>query len=82
MVGMEGRKHQLPIPFRIECFNFNPHTCFGNFDFKEEEEKPILLKNQGKRIDKNLREVNRVGWLIDDEGNIIDNIGRVRIIKQ
>lgn len=30
-------KVELPIPLRIERYNFNPHECFGNFDYKKGE---------------------------------------------
>ena len=29
-----------------------------------------------------MRKVNKQGWLIDDDDNIIDNLGRVKILKQ
>ena len=63
----------LPLPYRLESYNFNPHHCFGNFDF-DDKQNPIILKDKnGIRIDKNLRHVNSVGWLIDKYGNIVDN---------
>lgn len=40
------------------------------------------MKNKrGKYVDKNLREVNQQGYLVDTEGNIVDNQGRVKIGK-
>jgi len=26
---------ELPMPFKLECNNFNPHEITGNFDFDE-----------------------------------------------
>lgn len=74
---------ELPLPYRFEKFNFNPHEILGYFDYDKNTDKPIILKNKkGQLVDKNLREVNPSGFLIDQYGNIIDNIGRVKFIKQ
>jgi len=83
MVGTTGgNKVELPLPFRLERHNFNPHQCLGNFEY-DEKEKPRLLKDSrtGLRMDKNLRLVNASGWLIDSEENIIDNQGQVKFMK-
>lgn len=50
---------EIPLPFRLEKYNFNPHEILGNFDYDRKTQKPIILKNKkGKYVDKNLREVN------------------------
>ena len=80
---MTGRTRcDLPLPYRLENYNFNPHQCFGNFDF-DDKRNPIILKDKnGIRIDKNLRHVNSVGWLIDRHENIIDSQGKIKLIKE
>lgn len=37
---------KLPMPYRFEMFNFNPHDIMGHFDFDKNKEKPIILKNK------------------------------------
>ena len=33
LIGLDGGdKYELPLPFRMERHNFNPHQCYGNFD--------------------------------------------------
>lgn len=78
LVGAGLNGVELPLPYRFERQNFNPHQCMGNFDY-DEKEKPIILK-VGHRIDKNFRRVNASGWLIDHEDNIIDNLGQVKFM--
>lgn len=54
----EEEPNEIPVQFRIEKFNFNPHQCFGNFDY-DLDQKPIIFKDKfGVRIDNNLRKVN------------------------
>jgi len=81
LIGLPGgRKVELPLPFRLERYNFNPHQCMGNFDY-DEKEKPQILKDKfGQRMDKHLRLVNASGWLVDTEGNIIDNQGSIKFM--
>jgi hypothetical protein len=59
---------ELPMPYRIEAFNFNPHDIIGHFDYDQLSMKPIILKSRktGRLIDKNLRPVNKFGFLVDD----------------
>jgi hypothetical protein len=53
----------------------------GNFDYKKD--KLIVLKdNFGNQIDKNFRKVNAGGWLVDIEGNVIDNFGHIKFNKE
>ena len=64
----------VPMPFRFECFNFNPHEILGHFDYDRASGKPIILKSKsGNLVDKHLRPVNMSGFLIDEQDNIVDN---------
>ena len=83
MVGTaNGDRVELPLPQRLERHNFNPHSCMGNFDY-DEHENPLFFEDKaGQRIDKNLRRVNGAGWLVDEEGNIIDNQGQIKFVKE
>ena len=82
LIGLGDNRVELPLPYRLERYNFNPHQCFGNFDY-DERDKPIILKDRdGHRIDKNLRKVNASCWLIDKDDNIIDNRSRIYFIKE
>lgn len=82
LIGIDGYPNvELPLPLRLERFNFNPHECMGNFDFDENDKPKILIDKNGNRIDRNLRKVNKSGWLVDRDDNIIDNLGKIRIIK-
>ena len=69
---------ELPMPFRLERYNFNPHKILGSFEYCEKTGKPIYLKNRfGNFTDKLFRPVNRKGFLINENADIIDNDGRV-----
>lgn len=82
LIGLGDNRVELPLPYRLERYNFNPHQCFGNFDY-DERDKPIILKDRdGHRIDKNLRKVNASCWLVDQDDNIIDNRGRIYFIRE
>lgn len=82
LIGIDGYPNvELPLPLRLERFNFNPHECMGNFDYDDNDKPKILVDRHGNRIDKNLRKVNKSGWLIDKDENIIDSTGKTRIIK-
>ena len=55
----------------------------GNYDYNEKYEPNISMKDKtGRRIDKNMRTVNAHGWLNDKDGNIIDNKGQIKFIKE
>lgn len=50
---------EIPMPYRLERFNFNPHRIIGNFEFDVKTKKPIFLKNKfGQLTDKSYRPVN------------------------
>lgn len=74
----------VPNPYRLECYNFNPHDIMGDFDYDLQTEKPIILKSKktGKLVDKNLRLVNQFGYMIDEGGNIINHESKVRLKRE
>ena len=79
---------ELPMPYRLERHNFNPHRIMGSFDYEEKKgggygSRPYFLKNRfGDLTDKLHRPVNKQGFLINERGDIIDDEGRVRFIKE
>ena len=80
-----NEKGELPAPFCLEKYNFNPHNIMGAFNYYPEapEGKPQIFKNKkGELYDYYGRKVNEKGYLIDDEGNIIDKHGRKKFDKQ
>jgi len=75
-------KGEIPPPFNIEKYNFNPHDVRGHFD-RDAKGNEILNKNEkGEYRDKLGRLVNEFGYLTDAEGNIVDKRGRVRLHKK
>jgi len=81
-------KGEIPLPFAINRYNFNPHEIIGSFDF-DEQGNPKLLplkqspKGQGSKVsssrnktvfyaDKNGKMVNKKGFLVNEKGAIID----------
>jgi hypothetical protein len=74
---------EIPMPYRLERHNFNPHAVFGNFEFDKATGKPIFLKNKhGQLTDINFRPVNQSGFLINEREDIIDNDGSVKFIQE
>lgn len=45
-----GSNGELPAPFNIEKFNFNPHCLMGDFDFRDG--KPAVIQTNKGLIDK------------------------------
>ena len=42
-------KGEIPLPFTLNRFNFNPHEIIGNFDYDEHGiPKLLTLKNSPK----------------------------------
>ena len=80
LIGVGNSRYELPLPYRLERHNFNPHQCFGNFDYDSEDRPVMLPDGNGNRVDKNWRPVNASGWLVDEHDNIIDNLGQVKLI--
>ena len=55
-----GDLGELPMPYRLERYNFNPHQILGSFKYEEKKNgKPILLQNKfGQYTDTLFRPVN------------------------
>lgn len=58
---------EIPPPFNLEKFNFNPHDIRGYFDRDSNGNEIIGNKKnkQGQLVDKLGRLVNNEGYLID-----------------
>lgn len=56
---------EVPAPFCVEKYNFNPFNIRGNFDFDKQGKPIILLNKQKELVDKSGHRVNKQGWLID-----------------
>ena len=71
-------KGEVPAPFCLEKFNFNPHELMGDVDFQYDGKSgraiPQLLQTkQGFYVDKKGRRVNRFGWLVQGgNAHIVD----------
>jgi hypothetical protein len=37
---------EIPMPFKLERYNFNPNEILGHFEYDKKNFKPILLKNK------------------------------------
>jgi hypothetical protein len=74
---------EVPMPYRIEKWNFNPHKIMGNFDFDEKFNQPVFFRNKYRQLtDKNFRPVNKSGLLINEQNQVIDNDGHVKFNKE
>ena len=79
--GQLDNKGDIPQPFNLERYNFNPHDITGAFKVNKNG-KPILQETpDGKLVDDSGRQVNEKGILIDEEGNVIDKYGRKKLDK-
>lgn len=58
---------EIPPPFNLEKFNFNPHDIRGYFDRDAQGNELI-----GKRKDSKGRPVDKLGRLVNKEGFLID----------
>ena len=71
---------ELPLRIGLERFNFNPFDVIGNFDNTTRLPGPdeIAAENEGEEDfrDLNGRRINKHGYLIDEDGNIINRRGR------
>lgn len=74
---------EIPAPFCLEKYNFNPFLVKGEFDL-DRAGRPLLSKGKisGELIDKKGRLVNKKGWLIDKDGNLCDHRGRKKFDKK
>jgi hypothetical protein len=63
---------EIPAPFCVEKFNFNPFLVRGDLDY-DRAGRPVLIKGpHGETLDKRGKLVNKKGWLVDSEGHICD----------
>jgi hypothetical protein len=66
---------EIPAPFCVEKYNFNPFKTRGEFNL-DKNKNPIITKNRnGDKVDKYNRIVNSKGWLVDRKGNVVDLMG-------
>ncbi len=64
---------EVPAPFCIEKYNFNPHQIFGDFDFDENGKPNLMQTTKGFFIDKKGRRVNKFGWMtLAGQGHLVD----------
>jgi len=79
---------EIPAPYCIEKFNFNPHDLIGDleydFDQKTNMAIPRLFRTQqGFFMDKKNRRVNKYGWLVQaNSGHIVDKFGRKKFDRK
>ena len=74
---------ELPMPFRLEKYNFNPHRIMGSFEYCSNTHKPYFLRNKFNVLtDKLYRPVNKQGFLINERMDVIDNEGRVKFTNE
>jgi hypothetical protein len=74
---------ELPPPYNLERYNFNPHDVRGYFDRDEKGNEIIGNRrdSSGNLVDKLGRRVNKHGYLIDNKGNLVDKRGRIKLHK-
>lgn len=67
----------IPMPYAIEKFNFNPFELQGTFFYDDVEDPLSFQKNQrgGGFIDELGRSISLQGFLVDKEGNILNKDG-------
>lgn len=72
--------NQIPLPYGVEKFNFNPFELQGDLTFKRPTDPNSFSKptKNGKIVDKKGRQINKQGFLLDSEGNLINRNGVVR----
>jgi len=81
-------KGEVPAPFCVEKFNFNPHDLMGDLEFQYDSGTgraiPQLLQTkQGFYVDKKGRRVNRFGWLVQGgNGHVVDKLGRKKFDRK
>jgi hypothetical protein len=64
---------ELPMPFSLEKHNFNPVELLGNLKCHETTLRPLAFEEKdGEPADLSGRRVNRSGFLVDKDGNLID----------
>jgi hypothetical protein len=74
---------EIPAPFCVERYNFNPFKLRGDFALDRNTKQPLILKDKkGALVDKLGRNVNKRGWLVDKQGNVIDFLGVKKFDKK
>lgn len=71
---------EIPPPFSIEKHGFNPHLIRGHFDHDADGRAIVKLdRMQNIFVDKKGVEMSQRGYRIDNDGNIVDVFGIVKI---
>lgn len=67
----------IPMPFAIEKYNFNPFDLLGTFFYDDVEDPLSFVKSQrgGRYIDELGRQVSLQGFLIDAQNSIVNKKG-------
>lgn len=73
---------EIPAPFCVEKYNFNPFLLRGNFELDRQGRAQINQNKNKELIDKQGHRVNRLGWLVDGQGNLVDNFGRKKFDRR
>lgn len=73
-------QNQIPLPFGVERFNFNPFDLQGDLAWKKPTDPHSFTKatKNGRLIDSKGRQINKAGFLIDSDGNILNRHGDIR----
>lgn len=82
--GDLDERGEVPAPYCVEKFNFNPHSVKGELNYDQRTGRPIFPSTgkKGQLTDKRGLLVNKKGWLIDAEGNICDQRGIKKFDKK
>lgn len=70
---------EVPAPFSLEKYGFNPHLVRGHFDF-DSKGRPTIRPDPtqaGKYLDKKGASVSKRGYRVDEHGNVVDNVSRM-----
>ena len=73
-------KGNLPMPYSVEKYNFNPFDLLGTF-FYDDFDDPLSFQRGhrgGKVIDELSQVVSVQGFLMDGEGSLLDRNGQKR----
>lgn len=74
-------KGEVPGPFCVEKYNFNPHQLMGDFDYQDRQPQ-LMQTNKGMFLDKKSRRVNKHGWMtLAGQGHLVDVHGRKKFDK-
>lgn len=72
---------EVPAPFSVEKYNFNPHQLMGDFDYVDGKIQ-LMQTSNGFFIDKRSRRVNKHGWMtLAGQGHLVDFSGRKKFDK-